>query len=90
MTQFPQIHLNGTGGPQLLAEYMAAMEAVQHAIDVVGAATCHGRDYYTISSEAASTAFAERAARLVALEKVRSELEAIALDLNRQIDDRAR
>jgi hypothetical protein len=88
MTQFPRINLNGTHGPQLLAEYMLAMDAVQTAIDFTKAITCHGRDYYPISSEAASTAFAQHAARIAALEKVRSELLAIALNISAQVDAR--
>jgi hypothetical protein len=88
MTQFPRINLNGTHGPQLLAEYVVAMDAVQSAIDAVKAITCHGRDYYPISKEAAATAFAEHQQRLVALEKVRSELLAIALNISAQVDAR--
>jgi hypothetical protein len=88
MTQFPRLNLNGTDGATLLDEYVRAIAAVQDAIAAVQAVTCHGRDYYIISSEAASAAFAEHNARLAALGKVHRQLEAIALNISEQLDAR--
>lgn len=76
--QFPRIHLNGTSAQSLLAEHIAALAAVEDAIAAVQAITCHGRDYYVISSEAASTAFAEKTERLNKLISVRDDLDKLA------------
>jgi hypothetical protein len=84
MTQFPQIHSNGTSGKVLLEEHQTALTAINAAIDAVRDATCHGRDYYTISPSAAETAFAEKQARLVALKKIKDELEAIVINIYNQ------
>ncbi len=83
--QFPRIHMNGTSGPELLKQYVAAVEAVQAAIHAVRAIEVHGRDYYTINSEAASTAHHEHLVRIGKLDGVREELERIAVDVHDQI-----
>lgn len=84
MTQFPQIHSNGTSGKVLLDEYQTALDAINSAIDKVRDVTCHGRDYYTISSSAAETAFAEKLKRLQSLKEIKDELEAIVIDIYNQ------
>jgi hypothetical protein len=85
VTQFPQIHSNGTSGKVLLKEYATALDAIENAITAVRDITCHGRDYYTISSSAAETAAREMQARLVALKKVKDELETITVNLYEQL-----
>ena len=48
----PLVHLNGTGRSTLQAEYADAHKAVLWLQDSLASATCHGRDYYVISSDA--------------------------------------
>lgn len=42
----PTLHLNGTAGEDLLAQYNAAHTAVQAALEALCKAAPHGRDYY--------------------------------------------
>ena len=81
MTQFPRIHSNGTSADVLIAEYRAAADAVRDAIKAVKAVTVHGRDYYTISSDAGEVAYAEHYQRLNALHRIEGELMAIAVNI---------
>lgn len=84
----PLVHLNGTSGEALLEQYRDAAAAVRAAIDALIEASPHGRDYYPLEGEALKEATTEHLARLATLCKVRDELEAIALNVYRQIDVR--
>ncbi|CAB4200371.1 hypothetical protein UFOVP1339_41 [uncultured Caudovirales phage] len=88
MTQAPRIHLNGTSGRELLAQYTTAMTAVNAAIEAVQAIECNGRDYYTISNEAAAVAVDEKRTRLIELKLIYSQLTEIALDVQMQMEAR--
>lgn len=74
--QFPAIHLNGSDALDLLAQYTNALEGVQTAITAVGKIECNGRDYYTISSIAASVAIQWKRQRMDQLTALGTELEA--------------
>jgi len=69
-------------------QYIEAMSAVREAIDKVRDIDVHGRDYYPISDSAASVAMAEHRTRIISLESVRVELEAVALFLSEEIGKR--
>ena len=86
--RFPTIHLNGTSYTALHTEYMEAYEAVRAAIDALQKVTVHGRDYYVQEGNAASEAYAEHHERLRALEKVKSDLEKIIINLINQKETR--
>lgn len=73
----PRIHLNGTSKEALVREYAAAREAVVNAMDAIKAITVHGRDYYVQSGNAYNEAAAQHRDRLLRLDSVREELEAI-------------
>lgn len=83
MTVFPTIHLNGTSKEELLEKYITAQEAVQTAIDAVMNTYPHARDYYVISSEAVKRSYEEYKERIIKLEQIRSELEAIVTHLDK-------
>ena len=61
MTTIPTVHLNGTGGTTLRAEYAAAYDAIGKAVDALVAATCNARDFYPQGSDAYYKARDERA-----------------------------
>ena len=42
----PMVHLNGTSRDELLRQYSDALYALSNALDAIGRATPHGRDYY--------------------------------------------
>jgi hypothetical protein len=73
--------LNGTSDKYPLQVNRAALAAVQEAYRTIQQAAPHSRDFYVQanSAEAWKQAHAEHVAWLVALEKVRKELEAIRL-----------
>lgn len=84
----PTIHLNGTAGMDLYAEYCSAHSALAEAIAALGRVTVHGRDYYPQGDDAFRTAAREHAARLSALLVVRDELEALALHCTDEVHKR--
>jgi hypothetical protein len=84
----PTIHLNGTGGQYLLHRLLDAMTAIHAAIAAVQKTAPHGRDYYVQNDHAINKAMDEHRDRLVRLEAVRTELDAIAANVLDQIDAR--
>ncbi len=80
--QFPRVHMNGTSAASLFAQYETALNAVTAAIEAHQKIECHGRDYYVISSEAASIAYREHRERFAKLEQVRQELEDLAVHVS--------
>ena len=78
---FPVIHLNGSGADALLENYMNALVAVQEAIVAVRMTAPHGRDYYTKGDGAINDAIREHSNRLLLLESVRHELDALAANV---------
>lgn len=87
---YPLIHSNGTSGPALLEDIMQARHDLQTAIESLKACAPHGRDYYLTSSSAIDAAAAAHRSRLTDLANVLSDLDKIAIDLDRQITERAR
>ena len=83
--QFPRIHSNGTNGRVLLNEYLDAITALENVLKAVSKITVHGRDYYTISSTAASTTFAKHIKHLQKLTNIKDELTEIALNIQKQL-----
>lgn len=76
----PIVNMNGTSAKDLFDGYWAAMDAVRDASAALGTVEFNARDYYcSPDPEAWSKAKDERQAMFAALEKVRSELQEIAL-----------
>lgn len=80
----PTIHLNGTSKASLMAEYLAALEAMRNAIEAVQAITVHGRDFYVKEEGALLKATSQKRKQLTALDSVYAELEQIALMIDEQ------
>jgi hypothetical protein len=76
--QFPHIHINGTDAETLRDNYLKAMNAASALIDALRDCAPNGRDYYTISSDAASVAMTEHLARQRMADTVYRELQALA------------
>jgi hypothetical protein len=88
MTQFPQIHLNGSHPDHLTEPLRAAIRALHDARDVLVECCPHGRDYYTINDRAISVAMAEHLARLQRIDVTIAELENIYDSVRSQADER--
>lgn len=79
--QFPRIHINGSDPERLRDDYIAASSIAQRLLAALQDTTPHGRDYYLISSDAASVAMSEHVARLAKVEDVCRELHALAFSV---------
>lgn len=80
----PTVHRNGTHGPDLLRQVLDAKAAIAKAIEAVNNATPNGRDYYTTGTLA--EALAEHRVRLVSLETIKHDYEALAIEISNQLD----
>jgi len=84
----PTIHLNGTGGDALLDQLLEAVGAVRTAEQRLSDAAPNGRDYYPQGPDALRVAQAEHIGRAERLAGVRKELEELAEQVCRAIDER--
>jgi hypothetical protein len=75
----PTIHMNGTAGADLLAAYLAALEALRLASVALQATAPNGRDYYPQGDAAILAAGQEHRTRVAALTALMVEVEALAL-----------
>jgi hypothetical protein len=73
----PTIHLNGTSGDELQAQYSHAHDSLATALRQVREAAPNARDYYVQSSDAWRQTYAEHEARVKALTTVLDELATI-------------
>lgn len=76
--QLPTINLNGTSKNDLFADYYVAYTAIDNALNVLGKAAPHGRDY---PSGNYSEARLEHNARVQKLNSVREDLYNICIHL---------
>ncbi len=74
----PIVNINGTERDDLLKDYMAARKALQLAVEALGAASPHGRDYQTMPQGSFYAAQPEPADRIVKVRSVLAEIETIA------------
>jgi hypothetical protein len=84
----PRVHLNGTSKEELFNQLKDAIRALRIAEIALGEATPNARDYYVISSSAATAAREQHMARLRKLDEIRKEIEAIAEGVLDQVDCR--
>ena len=75
----PTIHLNGTGKAGLLEGYLNVLAALRDAEAALCKAGPNGRDYYPQGAGAIYRAQDEHRARLVKLDEIKTEIEALAL-----------
>lgn len=71
---YPTVHLNGTSREELQRQIREAHDAVAKALDVLGKAAPHARDYYPQSKMAICEAQAEHRLRMTRLEVTMREL----------------
>ena len=76
-TVFPTIHLNGTSKEALVDAYLDARWAILDAMEKLGYTAPNGRDYHPQGNSAFSAALEEHRSRLLRLNDVAKELEAI-------------
>lgn len=76
--QLPTININGTDRMDLLNQYMVVRRALARAIEALGEASPHGRDYQTQEPGALLQAQREHADRMTAIRKVLAEIETLA------------
>lgn len=74
----PGINLNGSSARSLADTYHEASAALDLALDVLRAATPHGRDYQ-LTPGSYVVAAAEHRDRMLAVERVRKEMFALGL-----------
>lgn len=74
----PTIHLNGTSREELIKQLLNASDALLVAIDKLGDASPHGRDYYPQGPDAFLKAHDEHIARIGRLFDVKTEIDSIA------------
>jgi hypothetical protein len=77
----PTIHLNGTNGEELKAEYYAAYEAIERAVEALAAATLNARDYYVQSADAYYEAREQRAEAFDKLRQVSDYVEGMLVGI---------
>lgn len=83
----PMINLNGSSAQDLLDQLTDAVLAVSAAYDAVANTAPHGRDYQ-LNQDDYQIARVQHEARLVALQAINEELEAIAENVSEQQEAR--
>jgi hypothetical protein len=77
----PTIHLNGTNGEELKAEYYAAFEAIEAAVEALAAATSNARDFYPQGADAYYRHRDERAEAFDKLRQVQDYVEGMLVGI---------
>jgi pantothenate synthetase len=77
----PTIHLNGTSREELIEQHVAAVAALNRALEAMARAAPHGRDYYPQGAGAIQQAIQEHNDRVARVSLVFAELTEIAEDL---------
>jgi len=77
----PTIHLNGTSGQDLKAEYYAAYEAIEAAVEALVAATSNARDFYPQGADAYYKHRDERAEAFDKLRQVQDYVEGMLVGI---------
>lgn len=75
----PSVHMNGTGVQALVDDTSATLETLRAAVAIVAKNGPHARDYYVQPAGAFDRAAEQHRARVVILDAVAAELEALAL-----------
>jgi hypothetical protein len=76
--KIPTVHLNGTSRKELVKLQLDAITKLCEAIEAMGLAAPHGRDFYPQGPEAMRYAVAEHAQRVARVQAVADELYEIA------------
>jgi hypothetical protein len=73
----PMVHMNGTGKQDLMNAIEEAYTALGVAYDKLRLTVPNGRDFYPYGPEAIKRAVEEHRSRMVRIDDIRNELEAI-------------
>lgn len=84
----PVVNLNGTDPVSLIRQYVTAQTTARVLIDMLGRVSPHGRDYQTAETGRYTIAVAEHRARIEAVQRISEDMEALALDVQRQAHER--
>ena len=84
----PIVHLNGSGGTYLAAQYETAATAAKAALAAIEACSPNARDYYPLKEGAFELARAEHRDRLVALVRIVVDLSTIVYGIEDQRNPR--
>lgn len=84
----PTIHLNGTGGQDLLDQACEAARALNKAADVLASVGPNARDYYPQGDHAFPQARREHEERMAKLRALAAEYEAMAEAIADTMDER--
>lgn len=91
ITSKPTVHLNGSDAETLRDLYWDAAQTLRVALDELRAAAPHERDYYVQNSPTAyAAARAEHVERVLKLQNVLQDLEALEAHVQAQLNDRNR
>jgi hypothetical protein len=84
----PTVHLNGTSGTELRRQVQEQAKAVRAAIDTLCVNAPHARDYYVVQNGEGDYSHARKQhdARMTKLREIYSELLAISVGIQNQID----
>ena len=85
----PDYGLNGSGATNLLNDAVDAAEALKDALAALRKMMPHGRDYQLMPAGACSEARVQHAARILKVDSVLAEVEALAIDASKQRGCRA-
>lgn len=75
----PTVHINGTGGIDLIEQYSDAMLAIEISLQKLPSP--HGRDYYLQDGYAVTKAILQRDAWATSLRQIYRDLEAIGMNV---------
>ena len=82
----PTVHMNGTGGQDLLDQYCDAMRALSEAMDKLPHP--NGRDYYVQAPGVIQDAMRQRERWAKALQTIHDEIELVADEISHQVTAR--
>ena len=81
--QLPTIHLNGTSATGLIMNLADASEALDAAYEALKRTAPNGRDYYPQGPAALTQAEEEHRRRLLAVDSVKAEVDALIVAIDR-------
>ena len=84
----PTIHLGGSSGRLLFAEYLRTLDAAREAREAMGRIDFNARDYYVQGAGAWEKAMEERYAQMAGLDALIEYLEKHLIHIDEQISNR--
>jgi hypothetical protein len=85
----PTIHLGGSSGRLLYAEYLKALDAAREAREAMSQIDFNARDYYVQGVDAWESALEERYTQMAGLDSLIEYLEQHLIHIDEQISNRS-